>query len=497
MSQITSVIIFFILFLNCNLFASEFLISEAALKALGEKGAPKIEQIESVFLGADLKKNEIEQKYAPEFFGKTSFSETNEKAINQFQPVFTPIKQFQLGVRQNYQVGIDTSVYLVTDQRSAVNPFIGRMNNLTTSTMAFTAQIDLWKNIFGRISKAEVESLDLELQRAEIEKEIQLKTFMISLRRLYWSLVANNESSSISEELLKTARRQLVEAKLRQKNAVAEADEVARYEAQLASREGTLLYLKYQKENYLKQLRNLLPELTHKKIKFSPYNLDETIGNVLECTAIISQQNKTPFHFTKYDEMTSMLKKIRSNLAKINSRYDDADVKLFGTVKTTGVASELVKTKKYQGSYGDSFEEHTLQNRTGYEVGINFSIPLGSSKGNTQKVKELYDHKRLSAIAESTDAQVESTHLQLSKSIQILTQVIESQKNSSEQLSKRLKLIQRKYEQARVSVDQLVLDQDALLNSKLMTNDTKLQVLYILFDYLIIFTDTPCSFNRI
>jgi hypothetical protein len=57
--------------------------------------------------------------------------------------------------------------------------------------------------------------------------------------------------------------------------------------------------------------------------------------------------------------------------------------------------------------------------------------------------------------------------------------------------------MRKKYVQARASVNDLVQDQDALLNSELATIDTQLQILNVLFDYLAIFTETPCSFNRI
>src|SRR5690606_11404937 len=103
-----------------------------------------------------------------------------------------------------------------------------------------------------------------------------------------------------------------------------------------------------------------------------------------------------------------------------------------------------------------------------------------------------YDEKRLLASINSTDAQVVNTHQQLVKSIGLLTDVIESQKVSSEQLGKRLRLMKKKYEQARVSVNDLVNDQDALLNSELTTIDTQLQILNTLFDYLVVYTETPC-----
>ena len=485
-----------IVFLTFSTQAETFLLSEASIKELSMKGAPQMDQIEAAFYNASYREGEVVQKYSPELFGRGSYSDTNERAIIPFQPIFGPIKQAQIGVRKNFKEGIETSAYVITDQRSASNPFIGQVENATTTTLAFTTQIDLWKNLLGRVSKAELENSALEKQRSEIEKEIQLKTFITSLRRVYWSLVANKESSKISEELLKTAQKQLNEAKLRLKNAVAEADEVARYEAQLASRQGTLLYLKYQKETFLKQLRNLLPELGNKEIELDQYDLSKTLSEVFACTETISQKKMTPYQFTKFDEAVSLLKSIKSNNALMNSRYADPDIKFFATIKSTGVGSEEVSNGYTRGSFGDSIKDQTEQNRTGYETGVNFSYPLGNVKESTKRVKELYDLKRLDASINSIDAQVVSTHQELSRSVMLLTDVIRTQKISSEQLLKRLKLMRRKYEQARVSVDELVFDQDALLRSELITVETQLQILNTLFDYFIIYTDTPCTFNR-
>lgn len=497
MTKLLNLFIIFAALLPSYSFAEAFKLSEESLFKLAQKGSPQLDEIEAAFLDVAVKTSETNEKFAPEIFGQGSFTETKERAISPVQPIFTPVKQAQLGVRKNFSHGFNTSAYVVTDQRSAQNPFIGRLQNVTTTTLAFTTQIDLWKNVFGRMTRRELETAELDKKRAEIEKEIQLKTFRISLRRLYWSLVANSESYKISEELMKTAKQQLDEAKMRLKNAVAEPDEVARYEAQLASRQGTQLYLEYQKELLFQQLRNLVPELAGADVSLDKYNLEQTLTEVLACTVTIAQQTKTPYQYTKYDEIVSMLRKIRSNNDVINSRYSDPEVALFGTVKSTGIGSDSINSTFVRGNYGDSIDDQTEQNRTGYEVGISFSVPFGGVKKSTEEVKKLYDEKKLLASINATDTQVITTHQQLTKSIALLTEVIRTQKVSSEQLSKRLTLSRKKYQQARLSVDQLVLDQDALLNSELTTIETQLQILNTLFDYLVIYTDTPCSFNRI
>lgn len=482
------------------LYAVPLQLSEDYLSKAASRGSPQLDDIEAVFQSVSVRENELKEKFAPEVFGRATHAETNERALVLFQPVFSPITQGELGVRQNLAHGFQTGASIVTDQRSAgATPFTGKFNDVTTTTMRFTVQMDLWRNIFGRMDKADLKSLSLERKKAEIEKEIQDKTFRITLRRLFWSMVANQEALKISEALLKTANTQLKETNQRFKNSVAEADEVARYSAQVSSREGSLLAYQYQREIYLKQLKNLLPELSSQELALAPYDIQNTIDEVVACTATIAGQKTVPYHFTKYDEAITLLKEMKIERAKFNSRYADPDVKFVGAVKATGVSSSPFgpNGNSNRGTYGGTFDDINNTNRTGYEVGIQFAIPLGDKKDKTQRSKEIYDEKRLLAAINATDAQVINTHGQLVKSIGYLSQVIRSQRISSEQLSKRLGLVRKKYEQARVSVNDLVQDQDALLNAELSTINSQLQILNTIFDYLVVFPETPCSFNRI
>lgn len=482
--------------ISLSTFSASIELSEDFLAQIAKKGSPGLMQIEAAFLGAQVREGEVNELFSPELFGRAAYAETNEKAIISFIPIWSPTKQAQLGLRQNFTGGLSAEAAVSTDQRSAVTA-ASKYRNISTTTLSFTLQMDLWKDLFGRMSSAQLESSQLEAKRAELERDIQTRTYNISLRRLYWSLVANQESLKISEELLKTAQKQASETNQRFRNSVAESDEVARYEAQVASRQGTLVYLEYQKEIYLKQLRNLLPELSNSELTLGEYDLSKTFDKVMACTATIASESKVPYQFTKYDEATEMIRKVRANAATLNSRYDDPDVKLYGLVKTTGVDSEQATPTVNRGSYGGSVEDFQDNNRRGYEVGLSFTMPLGDAKTQTQKSKELYDQKRLSAAIENSDSQVINTHQQLVKQVSLLNEVIRSQKINSEQLAKRLKFMRKKYEQARASVNDLIQDQDALLSSELTSIETKLMILNVLFDYLAIYTETPCEFNRI
>jgi outer membrane protein TolC len=490
--------ILLISFLSFPLRGAPLKISEAYLLEKATERSPSLEDIGAQFLSLQSRALETEEEFSPEFFLQGSRAETNERALITFQPIFSPTTQTQLGFRQNLKFGASTSMSVYADERdSSSSPVAGNFRRATTLGANFSLQLDLWKNLFGRLSQTKVEMNHLELKKGEYQKIIQEKNYKLGLRKLFWALVANAESQKISEELLKTAKIQADEAQKRFKNAIADADEVARYEAQVSSRNSSILYLKYQKETLLTQLKNLLPEaLGQEEVELAPVDLDQTINEVLSCTAFISNEKTTPFKHTFYDEMVELLKKLEAQSRQLTERYSDMDVKLQGSLRTTGVSSELVAPGFYRGSYGGAYEDIHSTNRTGYEIGLQVSIPLDDSKSESKKTKELYDQKRFYSAISKSQSQVIQTHKELVLAISYLNEVIKNQKLTSLQLERRLVGMKRKYQQARVSVNELVMDQDALLNSELSIIQTQLQVINIVFDYLAVFTETPCGLNR-
>ncbi len=470
-------------------------LKESLLKEFVAKGSPTLDEIQAVFLSSEFRNKEMLEDVSPELYGRTSYRETNEKAIIPFIPIFSPVKYAELGVRQKIAHGFSVGAAAGTQQQSAVSSS-GKYRDVTTTNINFTAQMDLWRDLFGRATKAKLKNASDESKRADLEQQIQKKAFLISLRKTYWALVANNESMRISRELLKDAVAQSDETVKRFQNNVAEQDEVARYKAQVASRTGTLSGLEYQKQSYTRQLKTLLPELSNAEISLAEYDLDKTLRDVLTCTEAIASETKIPYQNTLYDESISLLTSMLSNNRTINERYADPDVSLFGRVQSVGVSSDA-KPSGFRGSYGGSWDDMTSQNRTGYEVGLNVVIPLGDAKASAQRTKELYDEKRLRAFIGRTEANVVTSHQEILTTITILNQVIESQKINTDQLNKRLIYMRKKYQQARASVNDLVQDQDALLSSELITIETKLAVINVILDYLAVYTETPCDFNRI
>lgn len=478
-------------------FSQSITLSEKELLEITRSSSPGISEIRSRLYDRKKAYDQEKEKYAPELYAGGLYSETNERAIIEFIPVFSPVKQAFAGIRKKYQAGLETSLQVTTDQRSASAPLAGSFHNVTTNVLSFTVKIDLWKNLFGALTAAELKETHLSSRQAHIQQEIDRKILEYSVRRIFWGLVANYEQIKISERLLRDAEILLRDAQRRASKAVGDAGDVARYEALVAERKGQTIYFNYQREILLKNLKTLLPDLNEKEITITGVDIDKTINEVRECAGIITSKPDTPWDFTRYDEIVHFLKEVRSLRKDINSRHDRIDVSLTGTLKSTGIGSDDYGANHFRGNYGDAFRDMQTHNRSGYEIGLNVTIPLGDATKKTRTSKTIYDEERLDAQINGLNARIASTHSELSKSMRLIGEIIESQKLSRSALEKRLKVITRKYSEARVTLNDLLLDQNALLNSELSVVDAQLQALYVLFDYLTVFTDTPCTFNRI
>lgn len=478
-----------------SLFAqSSFVLSEKSLLGLSLDKSPQWESIEAGYLASLNKSQSLDDRFKPEVFGKVGYEETRERALFEFIPVWSPIKTAQIGVRQNFRGGVGLTAATGVDQRSASTPS-GTFRNVTTSTVRLDLVVDLWKDIFGRLTKAESKSAQLSKEKADLEKQIQQKSFALSLRRTYWAMVANNEQIKIYESLKKISGEQLADAKKRQAAGITDSGEVAKYEAQLASREGSLLYYIYQKELLLKNIKNLLPELKDKEIVLENYNIPQVVQSVLACTLVIASKTDVPYEYTFYDEVVSMLRQAQKEEQKLASSYDGIDLKFVGSLRTTGIGSMDAGNNVSSGSYGAAFDDWQDNNRTGYAAGLELNMPFG--KGKTKDTQELLAQKRFDSEINQTHTNIVTTHQQLVRVIKLLTELVEQQKISTAALEKRLSVQNRKYREARVTVNDLILDQDALLNSNLSTINTQLEIINTLFDYLAVFTETPCPFNRI
>lgn len=472
-------------------FAQAAVITEKSLMALINQDLPEMKKNQASQLQQEMTALSYNDQFAPELYAQGAYQKEKARPLIDFQPIYSPVKSGQVGIRKNFALGMSASVALGVDQRTGRSATFFQENATTTSAIA-QLQIDLWKDFLGRSSKAQLEGLQYGAERAKIEQKIADSSYALNIRKIYWSLVANKLSSDITQGLLAQSQKQTAEAKKRQANYVGDRGEVARYEAQEATRKSTLLTLNYQREAIIKRLRSLLPSLGQEKIEIAPIDIDGTIKEVLSCTAQIASWANAPFEYTYYDEMLNYLKDEKAKKVQVAKAYSDIDLKLSMTAKSTGVDRGI----ESKGSFSNSYNDMKDHDRSGYKVALDLTIPLGGAKANTEDVKKLLEEKRYEAQWQELEANLKAAHTQIKDSLDILEKVVHNQKESAKFLKIRLLSQQKKFSQARVSVVDLISDQDALLASELDVIASQLETVNTLLNYFMIYTETPCSFNQ-
>lgn len=456
-------------------------INEASLLKTFNENAHNLLSIKAESEAAKLGAEQVKDNFNWRLEGTAAYTSADEVPFIIFQPVTSPYKRLEVGAVKTTPYGAQLGVSAFTEQYSTTSG----ITDATTSGLAFKASVDLYKDFFGRTSRAQLFGAESTQEKVKQMSELQKHALWQQVRKIYWSLVANNESLKISNQLLQTSEKQSIEAQKRFRNNIADKGEVARYQSQVAARKANIIYLKYQKEQYIQQLKEIIPEYADKKIELAGYNLESTLDNILSCTTKISQQQELPLDFTSYDEFLVAVEKEYAATKKVTDTYSSPDVKLNTEYRRFG--------RDY--SYSDSVSGFGDDKQDRFEVGLTFTLPLDSKKSTTEDTKKIVEELRYKAEKTKTIGKMGAFHTQVIQSIALLRDVIANQRINSEKLQISLNETKKKYDQARISVQELIIDQDAYLQSNLDEIQTKLAVINTLLDYFGVFNSTPCEIN--
>ncbi|OUR98556.1 hypothetical protein A9Q84_03850 [Halobacteriovorax marinus] len=456
-------------------------LTEELIKEQVETAAPNTLAIEASFLAVDLQRQAFEDGFDLTLNGSSSYTRTSEKSFSTQMPVTSPTKAYKLGVVKPLDSGMSIGVNTFSEQ--ITNSLV---KNGTKTGFGIEFSMDLYKNFLGRLTKAQRNLLQGSTKRAGLEKKIQNKAFYQSLRKVYWSLVANSEQRKISESLLNLALRQMKDAKKRYKNKIADIGEVARYESQVADRRAGIISLDYQKELLNQNIKTLLPELSDKNIVLGSYSVENTAKQLFKCTAKIQKFIEPPMHYTYYDEVLSSLQDEYSHQRKITDSYSNVSVEF---------TSEMQRMGKAPG-YSNSWDKFSEEGRNAYSAGVQFVIPLGGSHKKSQKLQQVLEQKRYISQKEEIVGKVNSYHTQVIRNIFLLQKVMAQEKINSSKLEISLKETTKKYNQARLSVRDLIQDQNAYSSSKLLQIQSQLTIITTLLDYFSVYTEIPCEMNN-
>lgn len=463
-------------------FASTISLSEDMLINWAKEANHTNSMIDLQKLSTDLNESSFNENFSTHLKTSYSYSKTKETSFSASAPINTPIKNAQVILSKPTSYGLEASLKVQTNQIS---------NNYyksgTTAAFGVGLAMDLYKDLFGKTTRANLESLQIKSEIAKNEAEISKHAFVQEVRKLYWLLVANNESLIIAKSLFETATKLEEDTSKRFKNNVADLGEYSRTKSQTEARNGQILILEFERSELFKKLKQLFPEkISTSNLALASYSLDSTVAQVLGCTSNISSKENAPFEYTQYDEVLALLKKDLLLSQKINRVYSKADVKLVSEFNYIG--------KDF--SHSDAFDELQNSARQQYSVGFQVDIPLDSKKSESMNLREELINKSNIAKYQEIEGKLNAFHTQTVKSIDVLYRVIAAQKRNAQYLNESLKISKNKFKQARLSARDLIQDEDSLLQSNLSEINTKYNIISNLIDYFTVFNSTPCTINK-
>lgn len=458
---------------------------EKSLWQLALKESPRSTQIE---LG--LEKSRLHQAQAEDLYGvslraNAGYMDSNEKPLSQMSPVFAPTSQGDIGVYKAFSRGMTASVIMSANQRSTTNHSMRRHTRNQTEVQV---TMDLWRNLLGKLDQARLDEAHFLREKSEAQSMIHLKGLQVEVRKIYWSLVAAEESIKASDKLLTSAKRQLNEARRRYHESVATAAEVARLRAQVASRQNIIVKLRYQKVQYEKALANFIPSLNEVQLSLKPVDFKAVMEEIEQCVDVIATRPKDPLIDSGYGPLLTFLEQSYEAKKVLSASKSDMDIKLIGSYKIIG--------SKANSKYGETTQEMFDNGARGSYVGLQLNVPLGSTKNRLASRLSALERLSYRVEKEQIIANLRTQKESIVPLIKLLNEALVNQKSNSALLSRSVRDIERQYRQARLSLSELIREQDALQDSQLKEIDSNLLVIHTILEHFKVFTRLPCTLNH-
>lgn len=457
-------------------------LDEVTLKSYLNRSNPTSNQIEASFLQTQYDQSSMDDRLSWILTADANLVKSEERLLsNNDAGVMSRNSSYSVGVVKPTKYGLDVGLSYQASKNS--NAFL---KGGSTSALSLQLSFDLYQNFLGKKTRQALQNSRISVEVAELEKKISLKSFHTNIKKLYWNLVANREKEKLVGSLEKLAEKQLKEAKKRLKSGVADSGEVAKYSSQLSLRRANLLSLQNQKNKIIRSFKELVPELIHGDILLGAYDIESTRQEVLQCTQTIAAYLQPPVELSPYSDLIALLRQQEKIGLDLADRYASADIKLVGEYARVGRGFGYSKSQ-------DDFVDHSKPRTT---VGLQFSMPLGSKKSNTEEISKKIIHIRTTSKIQESWAKIQAYHSETLRTIAVLNKVMMEQKNTNKYLDRSLEYSRKKYRQARINVQELINEQDSLFQAKLSEIDTNLSIVNTLLDYFSVYTEIPCRLNK-
>jgi outer membrane protein TolC len=467
-----------------KLHASALLTEAELLKLQRADSNPSVLELKAGLLQAELATSANNEMFGPRMVGGISRGRSSEIASSPMMPVLSESQSVRLGVLQKMPSGVSIEAGLFGSQNDAAG---GMFTDATEVGGRVVARFDLWKNFLGSLDQAQTMSADLRFKRAQLENKIAHREIETATRKLWWSAMATLMSLDLARELTKNAREQLSETRAKVQAGVADRGDEARQMSQVASRNSSVLLYEYELEKLLEAVSRQVPGFVQSNWKIEASGASQSEPLVMECLAGIQSMQQADPGATLVPQILKFLESELEAEKTQASEHDRATVALTGALQTTGVGS----------SWGDASSTLRDDKRTGVTIGVEFSKPLGDTSHRTSELLKVAKTSALTAQMTRIRENISTTHDSAKRSLQLLMRGLEAQRSTSASLSESIKSSKTKFNQGRIPFASLLQEQDALFQARLQEIVMRKQIAFALLDYLNVFTEFPCSWNKL
>ena len=138
-------------------------LDEQKLIQYFQSGSSQRQQVLANQFMQTYQRHAVDQNYQWQWVSQINHSDSDEEAIASFIPTFGPTYTYQTGVQKKFSGGLSLDARVFADQQSTVD---GNIDEATRTGVTMDFSIDLWRNLFGRVDRAELKDAKLSDEKA-------------------------------------------------------------------------------------------------------------------------------------------------------------------------------------------------------------------------------------------------------------------------------------------------------------------------------------------
>lgn len=462
----------------------EIILNDEILKELIKNNNPTIENINTIYQQDVINELSFKDNYNYKMYGNVDYFKTTDNWTTFDNSGTNNETNFDIGVEKNTMYGISGKIS-INDTNG--NYYISSSGNRNTnrSAISLTYSMDLWKNFLGYTTLSKNLNIQTNKKQSFIKTYIEKNKFYYSLRSIYWKIVIKNKELNFYEDMIKQAEKNLSNVRKRYKTHIADAGDLSKAKANVNLRKTQYKNIEIQIEDLKKSLMYNLPELMSRNFVINTMDLTDTFSHIMSCNRNIYKSSYEYKQLSSYSDYVQLMDKSIDTELKTLERESDFDVKLNMSASFRGT------DKDFDSSYNDlgNFD------RNDYYVGLNITKNLGDNSNDLKAEKIKLAKMNYNYNKKSTLANMNSFYNSYESIMKNMFNSLNNLHSYKKNIENSLNNSRKKYNQGRLSLNDLITDEDSLVDANIQLIDMEGVIIDTILQYLSIFDKTDCFFN--